>query len=84
MVIIGHTDAMGSSDYNLRLSQRRADAVREWLINRHGMDPAKLETIGLGAQELMVLNGSVDEQAPNRRVEVILRPASVPGKGPKK
>ena len=84
MVIIGHTDAMGSPDYNLRLSQRRADAVREWLINRHGMDPSKLETIGRGAQELMVLNGSVDEQAPNRRVEVILRPATVPGKGPKK
>jgi outer membrane protein OmpA-like peptidoglycan-associated protein len=84
MVIIGHTDAMGSSDYNLRLSQKRADAVREWLIRRYGMDPAKLETIGRGAQELMVVDGSVEEQAPNRRVEVILRPANLPSKGPKK
>jgi outer membrane protein OmpA-like peptidoglycan-associated protein len=84
MVIIGHTDAMGSSDYNLRLSQKRADAVREWLIRRYGMDPSKLETIGRGAQELMVVDGSVDEQAPNRRVEVILRPANLPSKAPKK
>lgn len=84
MVIIGHTDAMGSSDYNLLLSQKRADAVREWLIRRYGMDPSKLETIGRGAQELMVVDGSVEEQAPNRRVEVILRPANLPSKAPKK
>lgn len=84
MVIIGHTDAMGSADYNLRLSQKRADAVREWLIRRYGMDPSKLETIGRGAQELMVVDGSVEEQAPNRRVEVILRPANLPSKAPKK
>jgi outer membrane protein OmpA-like peptidoglycan-associated protein len=84
MVIIGHTDAMGSADYNLRLSQKRADAVREWLIRRYGMDPSKLETIGRGAQELMVVDGSVEEQAPNRRVEVILRPANLPSKAPRK
>jgi len=34
MVIVGHTDNIGSTDYNLRLSQRRADAVKEWLVRR--------------------------------------------------
>ncbi|NBV84921.1 MAG: OmpA family protein, partial [Verrucomicrobia bacterium] len=66
---------IGSADYNLRLSQRRADAVKEWLVRRYNASPAKLETIGRGAQELLVPSGSVDEQASNRRVEVVLVPA---------
>lgn len=77
MVIIGHTDATGSPEYNQMLSQRRAEAVKEWLVRRYGMNPAKLETIGRGSQELLVSSDrTVEEQGPNRRVEVILRPAS--------
>ncbi len=75
MVIVGHTDNIGSPDYNLRLSQRRADAVKEWLVRRYNVSPTKLETIGRGAQELLVPSGTVDEQASNRRVEVVLVPA---------
>lgn len=75
MLIVGHTDNTGSPDYNVRLSARRADAVKEWLIKRYGMAASKLDTMGRGSQELLVTSGNVDEQAPNRRVEVILVPA---------
>jgi len=75
MMIVGHTDNIGAPDYNLRLSQRRADAVKEWLVRRYNANPAKLETIGRGAQELLVPAGTADEQASNRRVEVVLVPA---------
>jgi outer membrane protein OmpA-like peptidoglycan-associated protein len=86
MGIIGHTDSTGSPDYNMRLSQRRADAVKEWLVRRYNMNPAKLETMGRGSQELLVPVGNVDEQAPNRRVEVLLRPSGPPqgSRSPKK
>ena len=77
MVIIGHTDGLGTPEYNQRLSQRRAEAVKEWLIKRYAMNPAKLETSGKGSSELLVpVTRSVEEQAPNRRVEVLLRPVT--------
>jgi outer membrane protein OmpA-like peptidoglycan-associated protein len=75
MVIVGHTDNTGSADYNLRLSAKRAEAVKAWLVKRYGMAANKLETIGRGSQELLVLSGNVEDQAPNRRVEVVLVPA---------
>jgi len=75
MVIVGHTDNTGSPDYNVRLSARRAEAVKEWLVKRYGMAANKLDTMGRGSQELLVVSGNVDEQAPNRRVEVVLVPA---------
>jgi outer membrane protein OmpA-like peptidoglycan-associated protein len=84
MVITGHTDATGSEEYNLRLSQRRADAVKEWLVKRYKMDAAKLETVGRGSTELIVPAGNVEDQAPNRRVEVLLRPLNQPGKVPRR
>jgi len=75
MVIVGHTDNTGSPDYNVRLSARRAEAVKEWLVKRYGMAANKLDTMGRGSQELLVVSGNVDDQAPNRRVEVVLVPA---------
>ncbi|RFC43411.1 MAG: Outer membrane protein OmpA [Verrucomicrobia bacterium] len=75
MVIVGHTDNTGSPDYNVRLSARRAEAVKEWLVKRYGMAANKMDTMGRGSQELLVVSGNVDEQAPNRRVEVVLVPA---------
>ena len=49
--------------------------VKEWLVRRYNMNPAKLETMGRGSQELLVSGGNVEDQAPNRRVEVLLRPS---------
>jgi outer membrane protein OmpA-like peptidoglycan-associated protein len=80
MVIVGHTDAVGSDEYNLRLSQRRADAVKEWLVRQHKMDASRLETVGRGSLDLLVPASNVEEQARNRRVEVYLRPVTQPGR----
>lgn len=48
IVVEGHTDAAGAADYNLRLSQRRAAAVRHYLIVYHGIAPQRLDVVGLG------------------------------------
>lgn len=66
--IEGHTDAKGRRDYNVRLSQRRADAVRD-LLARHGVDGARLQTAGKGPDEPA---DPADPLAPvNRRVRVV-------------
>ncbi|NML13619.1 OmpA family protein [Azohydromonas caseinilytica] len=65
--IEGHTDAVGGEDYNERLSQRRAQAVRQYLVAQHGIDPVRLHAVGLG--ELAPLP-ELDPAAPqNRRVQ---------------
>jgi OOP family OmpA-OmpF porin len=69
ILIVGHTDAKGKRDYNLQLSQQRADAVREALINPFGISPARIEAVGLGEEQL--LNRSNPEAAENRRVQLI-------------
>lgn len=71
-LINGHSDAKGSDDYNLELSQRRANSVVEYLVSRHDIDPARLKAIGFGESALKDLNDG--EAAANRRVEIINRP----------
>jgi outer membrane protein OmpA-like peptidoglycan-associated protein len=69
ILIVGHTDGKGSREYNLRLSQQRADAIREALINPFGIEPRRVEAIGLGEEQL--LNRANPEAAQNRRVQLI-------------
>jgi outer membrane protein OmpA-like peptidoglycan-associated protein len=68
-LIIGHTDAKGDREYNLRLSQQRADAVRDALVNPFGIAAARIEAVGLGEEQL--LNAANPEAAENRRVQLI-------------
>lgn len=63
----GHTDAIGSADYNNDLSERRARAVGVYLVE-HGIDPARIELIGKGMSEPLVKN-PYDPQ--NRRVQFV-------------
>ena len=67
IVIEGHTDAVGSAEYNLRLSSQRADAVRCYLITHHGIDPARLRVVGMG--KFAPLNKASPTAPENRRVE---------------
>jgi OmpA-OmpF porin, OOP family len=69
--IAGHTDAVGSPGYNLDLSRRRAEAVVGYLVQRWGIDRARLEAEGYGMTRLMVPNDGAN--ARNRRVEVQTR-----------
>ncbi|RMG19397.1 MAG: hypothetical protein D6729_05340 [Deltaproteobacteria bacterium] len=68
VIIEGHTDSRGSDAYNKRLSQRRADAVRAYLI-RKGIDPARLEAIGYGEERPVASNETKEGRERNRRVE---------------
>lgn len=68
-IIVGHTDAVGSRETNLKLSEQRAAAVREALINPFQINPARLEAVGFGEEQL--LNRSKPDAAENRRVQLI-------------
>lgn len=66
--IAGHTDAVGSEAYNEGLSARRAQAVVDYLIERHGIDRGRLAALGLGERELA--DPKDPTSAVNRRVEI--------------
>lgn len=66
--IAGHTDAAGSADYNQKLSERRAAAVREYLVS-NGIESSRLSSTGFGESQLKDPNAPLDNV--NRRVEII-------------
>lgn len=65
----GHTDAKGTDDYNLKLSMRRAAAVKAFLV-KEGVAEARLSTRGLGESQPVASNDTEDGRAQNRRVEL--------------
>jgi outer membrane protein OmpA-like peptidoglycan-associated protein len=67
--ITGYTDNIGTAAYNKKLSLRRAEAVRDYLVSL-GADPAKLEVIGEGMANPVADNSTAEGRAKNRRVEV--------------
>lgn len=66
--IEGHTDSMGNEAYNIDLSQRRADAVRQYLISRFGVSASRLSAKGYGPSRPIADNKTVEGRAKNRRV----------------
>ncbi len=66
--IAGHTDSVGSEMYNLRLSEARANAVRDYLI-QHGISPDRLIAKGYGESRPIAPNTTREGRAKNRRVE---------------
>lgn len=71
IIVQGHTDSQGSDAHNLALSQRRADAVRDTLVQR-GYRSDLIESRGMGEGEPVAENGTADGRANNRRVEIII------------
>ncbi len=65
--IEGHTDSRGNDNYNLKLSQRRADAVRDYLIKK-GVAAERLEAVGYGETQPIETNETREGRASNRRV----------------
>jgi len=65
----GHTDNVGGDDYNLKLSQGRADTVKAWLV-AHGVMADRIATHGYGRQQPIASNDTDEGRARNRRVEL--------------
>ena len=69
--IIGHTDSVGSDEYNDRLSRERAESTRQYLVER-GVNPRQIQIAGRGEHEPVADNNSESGRARNRRVEIFL------------
>jgi outer membrane protein OmpA-like peptidoglycan-associated protein len=74
MIVEGHTDSQGSDAINVPLSVNRAKAVRDYLISR-GVDANKISAVGMGSGRPLLNNGSAENRANNRRVEIIIQPS---------
>jgi OOP family OmpA-OmpF porin len=68
-VVEGHTDSVGSDAYNERLSERRASAVRDVLVNQYGVEAARVNAAGYGESRPVADNATEAGRAVNRRVE---------------
>lgn len=73
VLIVGHTDGQGAFDYNLSLSQRRAQAVVDTLVATHGIDRKRLTPAGAGMAAPIATNRTDEGRARNRRVEIVER-----------
>ncbi|MCC5960648.1 MAG: OmpA family protein [Rhodobacteraceae bacterium] len=71
LLVVGHTDGVGSFDYNLRLSVERAGAVVAWLGGRGGIDAGRLRAAGAGPMSPVTTNRTESGRAQNRRVELV-------------
>jgi outer membrane protein OmpA-like peptidoglycan-associated protein len=79
-LLIGHTDSVGSEGANLQLSRARAETVRDALVSRFDVDPARLAWDGRGESE--PLAGKDPRHPSQRRVEVVLLPRDGEQTGP--
>ena len=69
VVIQGHTDSIGTEDYNQKLSEQRAQAVYEYFISK-GVSPERMQTVGYGESRPVTDNSSAEGRALNRRTEI--------------
>ena len=76
--IEGHTDGKGSDAYNQKLSERRANSVKDWLVKKEGLKDVRFATAGFGAKKPVVPNtkpdgtDDPDGRQKNRRVEIVI------------
>jgi OOP family OmpA-OmpF porin len=72
VTLLGHTDSRGALDRNIALSEARAAAVRERLVQGLGVDPSQVAVRGLGPEQPRASNDTAEGRRLNRRVEVVL------------
>jgi len=75
MVVEGHTDSQGGDTYNQGLSERRAQAVRNYLVSR-GIAADRVSSQGFGSSRSVADNKSSEGRANNRRVEIVVEPTA--------
>ena len=69
IIAVGHTDSIGTEAYNQKLSVRRADAVKAYLVTK-GVEKNRIYTEGKGEKEPVASNKTAEGRAKNRRVEI--------------
>ena len=69
VIAIGHTDSIGADEYNQRLSVRRAESVKAYMVSR-GIEPNRVYTEGKGEKQPIASNATRDGRQKNRRVEI--------------
>src|SRR5438034_7833890 len=69
VIAIGHADAIGSDAYNQKLSVRRAEAIKAYLVSK-GIEPNRVYTEGKGEKQPVASNKTADGRAKNRRTEI--------------
>ncbi len=74
VALSGHTDAIGSQNYNMRLSERRARAVENYLVQQ-GIPSEIITAVGYGKENPIATNDTAEGRAQNRRVDVMIRAA---------
>ncbi|MBI9111276.1 OmpA family protein [Maridesulfovibrio ferrireducens] len=71
VLLKGHTDSDGDKKYNRKLSLKRAEAVRLYLVEKFKINPARISVKGIGEDEPLISNDTKEGKAFNRRVEVV-------------
>jgi outer membrane protein OmpA-like peptidoglycan-associated protein len=71
LYVVGHTDNVGTIDYNLKLSKARADAVTKELVTKHKISSERLKAFGVGSLAPVASNKTEEGRAKNRRVELV-------------
>jgi len=69
IIAVGHTDSIGTEAYNMKLSMRRANAVKDYLVSK-GIDANRIHTEGKGESQPIASNKTKEGRAKNRRVEI--------------
>jgi OOP family OmpA-OmpF porin len=69
VVVEGHTDSIGSDAYNKKLLQKRANAVKQYMVGKDGIDANRIKAIGFGEEKPIASNDTDEGRLQNRRVE---------------
>jgi OOP family OmpA-OmpF porin len=72
-VIEGHTDNVNTAEYNQKLSEARANSVRQYLINHFGIKASRLTAVGYGLTKPIASNNTEEGRQKNRRVQAVIK-----------
>ncbi len=70
--ITGYSDNAGKEDANMAISAKRADAAKEYLVTRHGIDPNRIAIFARGSQDAGYDNSTPEGRAKNRRAVIVV------------
>jgi OOP family OmpA-OmpF porin len=71
VVIEGYTDNVGNDDYNQKLSEKRAQSVRQYIIDKYGIDGSRMKAVGYGKAKPIASNDTEEGRKKNRRVQAL-------------